>query len=201
MKIAIISGSHRKNSQSERIGKYIEKATTPNGIKTTYFLSLAANPLPLWDEGVWAGDPKWKEVWSPISSELKSSDGFVIISPEWGGMVPAGLKNFFLLCGGGELAHKPGLIVSISSGIGGSYPIAELRTSSYKNTRICYIPDHIIVRNAEHMLQDGAPSDEHDQSLRARVDYSLKVLAKYSEGLKLVRESGLIDYKSFPFGM
>ena len=80
-------------------------------------------------------------------------DELVVMSPEWSGMVPAGLKNFFLLCGADHLAHKPGLIVGVSASLGGSYPIAELRTSSYKNTRLCYIPDHVIVRNVGQMLK------------------------------------------------
>ena len=115
-------------------------------------LSLADNPLPLWDEGAWGDDPRWTKLWSPIAAELDHSDGFVIVSPEWSGMVPAGLKNFFLLCGSELMAHKPGLIVTVSASLGGSYPVVELRTSSYKNTRLCYLPDHVIVRNVGRML-------------------------------------------------
>ena len=49
-----------------------------------------------------------------------------VVSPEWNGMVPSMLTNFFLLCSNNELAHKPGLLVGVSSGTGGSYPVAEL---------------------------------------------------------------------------
>ena len=42
------------------------------------------------------------------------------------------------------MAHKPGLIVTVSAGLGGSYPVTELRISSHKNTRLCYIPDHVL---------------------------------------------------------
>ena len=79
--------------------------------------AISDNPLPLWDEGAWGDDPKWEDLWTPIAGELRSSDGFVIVSPEWSAMVPAGLKNFFLLCGGDLLAHKPGLIVTISAAV------------------------------------------------------------------------------------
>lgn len=200
MKLAIISGSHRNNSESDRVAKYTEGVALKLGA-TAYFLSLANNPLPLWDEGVWNNDPKWEKLWGPISAELQSCDGIVVVSPEWSGMVPAGLKNFFLLCGSGELSHKPGLIISVSSGMGGTYPIAELRTSSYKNTRLCYIPDHVIVRNVGSMLKGDSPTDEHDAGLRERISYSLRVLMGYSVALKQVRQSGVIDRKQFPFGM
>jgi NAD(P)H-dependent FMN reductase len=200
MKITVISGSHRENSQSERIARYIASDLSKQGAEASV-LSLAKNPLPLWDEGVWGGEPKWEAVWGPISETLKKSDGFVVVSPEWSGMVPAGLKNFFLLCGSREVGHKPAMIVSVSSGIGGSYPVAELRQSSYKNTRIVYIPDHVIVRNAEAMLVGESPADDHDAELRKRVHYSLGLLLEYAKALTLVRESGKVNLKDFPYGM
>ncbi len=200
MKIAVIAGSHRAEAESARVGRFVEKVLGTLGV-STYFLSLSNNPLPLWDEGVWGGDERWKAMWGPISAELKGCDGVVVVTPEWGGMVPAGLKNFFLLCGSGELAHKPGMIVAVSSGVGGSYPVNELRISSYKNTRLCYMPDHVIVRNVGAMLKGDAPADDHDKHLRERINYSLKVLVQYSKGLKLVRESGVVDYEHFPYGM
>lgn len=201
MKIAIVAGSHRREAESARVAKHLEKELKRLGIGETYSLSLSGNPLPLWDEGVWSGDEKWKSLWGPISKELKDSDALVVVSPEWSGMVPPGLKNFFLLCGGDVLAHKPGLIVTVSAGSGGSYPVTELRISSYKNTRLCYIPDHVIVRNVEQMLQGDQAADEHDAALRVRIAYSLRVLVEYAKALRLVRDSGVIELKAFPYGM
>ena len=140
-------------------------------------------------------------LWGPISKHLAQAQAFVVVSPEWSGMVPAGLKNLFLLCDNDELAHKPALIVAVSASSGGAYPINELRTSSYKNTRICYIPEHIIVRNVESLLQGDTAASPHDESLRKRIDYSLKLLLQYSKALAGIRESGVLDHKSFPFGM
>jgi NAD(P)H-dependent FMN reductase len=164
-------------------------------------ISLANNPLPLWDEGVWGDDPKWKSLWGPISQELRAADALIVVSPEWSGMVPPGLKNFFLLCSSADVGHKPALIVSISSGVGGSYPVTELRISSYKNTRIIYIPEHVIIRNVEEVLHGDTANGERDVSTRGRVEYALRVLKEYAVALKGVRESGVVDHKSFPFGM
>lgn len=201
MKISIIAGSHRRESESARVAGYLEQTLRRVGADQTCVLSLANNPLPLWDEGVWENDPKWKALWSPIEAELRSSDGFVVVSPEWSGMVPAGLKNFFLLCGGEVLAHKPALIVAVSASLGGSYPVAELRSSSYKNTRICYLPDHVIIRNVGRMLQGDSPADDNDAALRQRIEYSLRLPLRYAEALRSVRSSGVVDLKSFPYGM
>jgi NAD(P)H-dependent FMN reductase len=200
MKIAIVSGSHRADSQSDRVARYLaQEVTRANG--EADIISLSKNPLPLWDEGMWSNDPKWAEVWGPISKRLTACDALVLVAPEWAGMVPPGLKNFLLLCSAGEVGHKPALIVSVSSGIGGSYPIAELRVSSYKNNRLVYIPEHVIVRNVEEVLHGETSSSDRDESTRSRLRYGVAILSEYARALKSVRESGAIDHKSFPFGM
>ena len=201
MKIGIICGSHRHEPESLRVARYIEGQLRELGVEDIYLLSLSDNPLPLWDEGMWTNDPKWKTLWGPIAEQLRQAEGFVIVSPEWSGMVPAGLKNFFLLCDKALLAHKPGLIVTVSASMGGAYPVAELRMSSYKNTRICYIPDHVIVRNVGRMLHVPEPADQDDAAVRRRLRYCLQVLLEYAKALRLVRSSGRIDLKTFPYGM
>ncbi|MCB1905163.1 MAG: NAD(P)H-dependent oxidoreductase, partial [Gammaproteobacteria bacterium] len=106
--------------------------------------------------------------------QLRASDGFVIVSPEWHGQVPSGLKNFFLLCSVRELGHKPALIVTVSSIDGGAYPVAELRMSSYKNNRICYIPEQIIVRKVEQVLNDDVQQNDprNDEYYRQRISWA-----------------------------
>jgi NAD(P)H-dependent FMN reductase len=116
MKIGIISGSHRPPSQSGKVARYIENALHEQRLcDETWLYDLAGNPLPFWDEGIWEGDEQWQKILTPLSNELKSCDAFIIVCPEWHGMVPSGLKNFFLMwTAGGELAHKPALIVTVS---------------------------------------------------------------------------------------
>ena len=204
MKISIISGSHRKASQSEKVARFIQQTLEDQNIcDKTWLFRLAENPLPLWDESIWEGTPDWKQKLDPISSELASSDGFVVISPEWHGQVPSGLKNFFLMWGKGELTHKPALIVTVSSGDGGAYPVAELRMSSYKNNRICYIPEQIIVRNVESVLNEDPQQNnqEADAYFRERIGYALNILAAYAPALAQVRASGATDLGKFKNGM
>jgi NAD(P)H-dependent FMN reductase len=203
MKFGIIAGSHRKDSQSERIAHYL--ATTlksQNQSHETYIYSLRGNPLPMWDESFLKDDPKWQETWAPVSKELNSSDAIILCAPEWGGLIPAGLRNIFHFCGfGTEFADKPGLIVGISASRGGSYPIAELRSISSKNVRIVYIPDHIIVRNCKNVLLDTPATTDEDQYIRKRVDHTLKVLTLYAQAFKEIRSNSSVDLTAFKFGM
>ena len=204
MKIAIISGSHRINSQSEKVSHVIQRMLNDKDQSIdTWLFNLAGNPLPLWEEDIWNKDPAWEELLSPIREALQSCDGLVIVAPEWHGQVPAGLKNFFLMLSRFDVGHKPAMIVTVSSADGGSYPVAELRMSSYKNNRILYIPEHVIVRNVESVLNDDLSTNDEDADgyFRERISWTLDVLLAYADALKPVRESGVTLNDAFGNGM
>ena len=199
MKISIISTSHRKNSQSKRISNIFK-----NIILEIYHSAECFN-LDMFDSKIpaWTSDKKenvnfWEKEFKKISFELSSSDGFIFIVPEYGGMATPNSKNFFLVFNNGELFHKPGLIVSISSGNGGAYPISELRSSSYKNSHIMWIPENIIIRNVEQ-FSPGKHGELIPPWIDDRIKYSCDLLLKYSEYLKPIQK--YINRKDFSNGM
>jgi len=199
MKISIISASHRMDSQSKRISSLLlDNLSKVYHKLDTFVLDLADAALPLWSPKKRDSQGIWGATWNSISENLKNSDGFVLVVPEYGGMATPAAKNFFLLCGNGELAHKPGLIVSVSSGNGGAYPISELRSSSYKNTHIMWIPENIIIRNVEE-FNPGAHGKNIPEWLDNRIDYVLKLLLTYASNMKPIRE--IVNRKDFGNGM
>ena len=199
MKISIISASHRMDSQSKRISSLLlDNLSKVYHKLDTFVLDLADAALPLWSPKKRDSQGIWGATWNSISENLKNSDGFVLVVPEYGGMATPAAKNFFLLCGNGELAHKPGLIVSVSSGNGGAYPISELRSSSYKNTHIMWIPENIIIRNVEE-FNPGAHGKNIPEWLDNRIDYVLKLFLSYALNMKPIRE--IVNRKDFGNGM
>ena len=204
MKITIISGSHRNPSQSEKVAQHIAKTfeAEHDTIEADIY-TLGDNPLPLWDQTLWEDSEEWNQRLAPLKKQLSDSDGFVIISPEWHGQVPAGLKNFFLLFNRFELGHKPALIVTVSSGDGGAYPVAELRMSSYKNNRICYIPEQLILRNVETILNktESDNNPETNSYFKERISWTLGILKGYADALKSMRENTEIHNDKFGNGM
>ena len=199
MKISTISASHRLNSQSKKISDFLIKSLiniNPN--LKSFSLDLAKTSLPLWSPEKKNGKGIWGQTWASISENLRTSDGFIFVVPEYGGMAAPAAKNMFLLCGNGELAHKPGLIVSVSSGNGGSYPIAELRSSSYKNTHIMWIPENIIIRNVEE-FNPGVHGKNIPEWLDNRIDYVLKLFLAYALNMKPIRK--MVNRKDFANGM
>lgn len=202
MHIVIIVGSHRHDSQSSRVGRYI--ATDMPRIDPSVSvdtLDLAGNPLPLWHEGIWQADSELAAVWKPYRDRMREADGFVIVSPEWAGMVPPGLKNLLLFAGPREVGHKPALIVAVSAARGGSYPVNELRTSGYKNSRLVYVPEHVLVQDVADVLIGAAPTSDRDAWLRRRIEFAERILLEYAKALGPIRSSGLTEHADFPYGM
>lgn len=198
----IVSGSHRKTSQSAKVARYLtEQLTLLDPANSAEIIDLADNPLPLWEESIWDDDPNWEKRLQPYRESLVKADGVIIISPEWGGMVPPGLKNFFLLFGPRELGHKPALIVSVSAARGGAYPVSELRMSGYKNNRICYIPEHLIIRDVEKVMNTKVPSSPDDEYIQKRSIFALKILIQYTQAFKQIRSFPELFSKEFSNGM
>ena len=197
MNISIISASHRKNSQSNRVALILEKLLQEKfkNIKIFNFDLFKLN-LPMWSEE--EIEENRKLLFNEFSGKLLKSDGFIFVIPEYGGMATPISKNFFLHCNKGELSHKPALVVSISSGNGGAYPISELRSSSYKNRHILWIPENIIIRNVEQFLP-GNHGRLIPEWMDGRINYSCKLLIKYVEFLKPIQS--FINRKDYGNGM
>ncbi|TVQ55984.1 MAG: NADPH-dependent oxidoreductase [Spirulina sp. DLM2.Bin59] len=196
--IAIISGSHREQGNSHRVGHYIAHLLQQSNHNAD---NIDITELPLWDEGLWGKEQlaaKW-QMWEGISERLQAAEAFVIITPEYCGMASPMITNFLLIANSQEVGHKPGLIVGVSASRGGAYPIAQLRSFSVKNNHLCWIPDHVIIRDVDTFLEEvnGGKSSYTAEML----NYALKMLGDYAIALRHVRESGNVDYKTFPYGM
>ena len=199
MKISLISTSHRKKSQSQRISNILKEIILRNHNRIDcYSLDMHESEIPLWTSNRKENLKFWEKDFKNISNELENSDGFIIIVPEYGGMATPNSKNFFLVFNNGELFHKPGLLVSISSGNGGAYPISELRSSSYKNSHIMWIPENIIIRNVEQ-FSPGNHGELIPEWIDNRINYACNLLINYSECLKPIQQK--INREDFGNGM
>lgn len=206
MKSIIISGSHRAaaDAQSLKVANWLGQQSVRRHADNSYdVISLSGNPIPLWDQGAWNPESDLSAQVKPYLDKVEAADAIILIAPEWGGMVPAALKNFLLYVGTQHAAHKPTLIVGVSAGLHGYYPVSELRMSGYKNNRMLYIPDHLIVQNVNNVMNDHDLSDGagDDQYIKTRANYSLGVLEAYAAALGGMRQEHDLFDKRYPFGM
>ncbi len=191
LNIALVAGSSRSDSQTAKVANYLAARLQQRDVQTQ-LIDLGRNALPLWPAEDEHGH------WPAMAEQLQRADALIVLSPEWNGMASPALKNFFLYAGRAELAHKPALLVGVSSGLGGAYPLSELRASSYKNCRICFIPEQLIVRQVEAVLNGEQAADADDQRIRARADWALEVLLQYAEALRGLPQR--IDWSEPQFG-
>jgi NAD(P)H-dependent FMN reductase len=195
MKVIIVSSSQRTPSQSAKVATYLAENTS--NFSAVEHIELCTQPLPFWD-----GDDETKfnepSNWAILSEKLKVADALILITPEWGGTASPLLKNFLMMCETEETGHKPALIVSVVNGISGAYPIAELRMNAFSNNKLVAIPDHLIIRNVEavlnnHNAQAYKSSDvdisDRDSRIRHRIDYSIHTLFHYAKSLKSLRHN------------
>ena len=60
MNIGIIIGSHRKTSQSAKVGRFLSTLLETEFGAQTWIRDLGTTPLPLWDEDIWNDGPQWE---------------------------------------------------------------------------------------------------------------------------------------------
>lgn len=201
LRILVVSASDRPNSASLEISRYIESHCKEIvGLESVSVLDLNKENLPLWDQGFWDEEARWLKIWEPISQRLVDSDGFIIITPEWNGMAPPALKNFLLLCEPKEIGHKPNLIVSISAGHGGTYPISELRAFGFKNNKMCHIPDHVLIQKVNSVLGEIKRNNAESYILK-RLKWSIYVLVQYALVMKNLRSDSILFDEKYEDGM
>ena len=201
MKFAIISGSTRQNNpQSVKVANYINQFVNGMNIDS-HLLDLSKIVIKGWDETFWSDHAAFDPGWTKISQQLHQCDAIIIVAPEWNGMLPPALVNVMHLAVKGEFANKPMLIVSVSAGGNGVYPIVHLR-ESVKNSFATIIPHHVIIRDVNNVLNDyNTVSSESDRSIRERLHYSLKVLEVYAENFIKIRNSDVIKNIPYSYGM
>ncbi len=206
MKLLIISASQRSPSQSGKVANYI--AETNQYFTDIEHVELCQQQLPMWD-GEMASKLASNSDWLTINAQLIAADALILVTPEWGGTASPLLKNLLMMADACDTGHKPVLLVSVVNGISGAYSIAELRMNAFSNNKLVAIPDHLIIRNVEEILNDYNKQTNNitrrDQSIRHRIGYSLHTLKHYSQAMKSLRrtlqQNVYHNEHLYPYGM
>ena len=132
MKITIVSGSTRANSQSLKVANWLQEHAGLLDLDATV-VDLHAKKLPVFDLGETPSEHA-----ESIVKQLEASDAFVLVSPEWNGMMSHAIVNLMHFVGA-SMAHKPVMLVGVSAGRNGHYPLMDMRTMGYKNTHLSLI--------------------------------------------------------------
>lgn len=195
MNITIISGSTRTQSASLNVSKFISQhlSTISDDIRAS-ILDLASANLPMWDEDTDVA--KYKNV----HSALNDSDAFVFVVPEWHGMAPPAVKNLFFLFTD-VYRHKPAFLVSVSAGTGGRYPILDMRSTTYKNSCLNYIPVNSVIDKVNAAFDQNGQYIAEKPFIQNRLDEGLRLLFEYGKAFQTIRKSDIVTEHRFPNGI
>ena len=75
--------------------------------------------------------------------------------------------------------------------------------SSYKNSRICYLPEHLIIRYVDTLFNENpAQNNASAQTyFEDRLAYCLAMLKAYSLAFRQIRASGTTSLDTYTSGM
>jgi NAD(P)H-dependent FMN reductase len=159
MNISIISSSVRTDRKSHRVALYFKKYLEENKLAAAEMLDLKNYNFPLFDERLsFQNSPS--EAVTDFAERMKSSDGVIIVTPEYNGGYPASLKNVTDLLYN-EWYHKPVAISTVSDGsFGGTQVITSLQFSLWK-MKAWTVPAMFPVADVRNLFDgEGNPSDK-----------------------------------------
>lgn len=168
-KIALIIGSTRQPRVGIFMANYVASLLKPLSGAPVDIIDLADQKLPIFDE---AKSPFSRPKEDPTphyehehtrnwSTLIKQYSGFIFVTPEYNGSVPAGLKNA-LDCLGHEWGGKPAGIVSYG-GHGGDKAAGHLR-DILKVLRIKTVPTSAEFKTSRNTLTDQLESHQFPAS-------------------------------------
>lgn len=136
MNIAIVSGSPRKNSNSLRLSKALQRLSEGAGHHVS-LIDFSEYDIPLMVQG--KVDPSnLSDFQNRLKTAFESSSLIFIVSPEYNWMPSAELVNFFHQMGDKPFANmwkdKVFAIAGVSNGRGGRFPCVQI---GYVLNKIC----------------------------------------------------------------
>ena len=129
--ISIISSSVREGRKSHNVSLYFQNYLIENKLATTDIIDLKAYNFPIFESILKTMNNPAANILE-FADKIKSSDGIIIVTPEYNGGYPASLKNAIDLLYE-EWRHKPVGIVTVSSGpFAGNQALISLQFTLWK---------------------------------------------------------------------
>ncbi len=180
MNIPIILGSVRRDRRSERVARFIVSRLDTRSVVKPTLLDLREYDFPVMAERLRLRDDP-PEGLEEFSDAIAGGDAVLVVTPEYNGGYPGGLKNAldYLLP---EFRRKAVGIVTVSAGgFGGVNCLAQLR-GVLLSMGASPIPARLPVsRVQDSFTEDGAPKDE---KYVERADKFLDEFLWYAEALR-----------------
>jgi chromate reductase, NAD(P)H dehydrogenase (quinone) len=190
MNIAIIATSPRKNSNSLRFSKYLQKVAQSSGYEEVTVVDFHHFDIPSVGRGIVNKDAL-TDFQSELITAWGNADLVFFVTPEYNFTVNGDLLNAFHQLGSKDFAHlfnnKVFAFAGVSAGRGGKVPCLELTTVVNKiinfSNQYSVVSPRIYESHETHKnLDENADSVGnliYESSVKAFVDYALEVTKRW----------------------
>jgi NAD(P)H-dependent FMN reductase len=166
--ISIISSSIRTGRKSHNVALYFQNFLNENRLATVEILDLASYNFPIFEAPL-----KYQSNPSIVALEFKnkiiSSDGIIIVTPEYNGSIPASLKNVIDLLYE-EWHRKPIAFSTASSGdFGGLQALTHLQFIFWKVRAWTFTANFPVSKVQEKFDDFGVPSNKQETDEFAQI--------------------------------
>ncbi len=174
MKVVVISGSPRKNANTEIMMKYVYEYTknnNNNNVDTT-FLNLSERKM----ECFHGFDKQYNEDTTSAAKELVQADVWLIGTPIYNSFFSGALKNLFEFVDYKKTAGKTAGMAILAAGHIGFTDVQTLLTQLLSYFRVVANPKPVFMTTDD--IIDGMNTSDAQERLREMVDNTLNMATK-----------------------
>jgi NAD(P)H-dependent FMN reductase len=166
--ISIISSSVRTGRKSHNAALFFQNYLTINKLASVEILDLAFYNFPIFEERL-KNLPNPSLVALEFKNKIISSDGIIIVTPEYNGSIPASLKNVIDLLYE-EWHRKPVAFSTASSGdFGGLQALTHLQFIFWKIRAWTFTSNFPVSKVQEKFDDFGVPTNKEETDRFAQV--------------------------------
>jgi NAD(P)H-dependent FMN reductase len=166
-KISIISSSIRTGRKSHSVALYFQNYLNENRLGEVEILDLVSYNFPIFEAPIkYQSNPSMAAL--EFKNKIISSDGIIIVSPEYNGSIPASLKNVIDLLYE-EWHRKPIAFSTVSSGdFGGLQALTHLQFIFWKMRAWTFTANFPVSKVQEKFDDFGVPTNKNETDKYAK---------------------------------
>jgi NAD(P)H-dependent FMN reductase len=172
MKVVVISGSPRKNANTQIIMKYVYDYTKSKN-QDTKFINLSEGQVECYK----GYDEEYNEFTKTAAKDIMEADVWLIGSPIYNSFFSSALKNLFEYIDYKKTAGKTAGIVILAAGNIGFVGVQTLITQLLSYFRVITNPKAVFL-TTESVNGDSVSDDDAQNRLKEMVDETLEIASK-----------------------
>jgi FMN reductase len=172
MKVVVVSGSPRKNGNTQAIMKYVVEYTKGKNADVE-FINISEGKI----ECYRGPDEEYNESTKSAADSLMDADVWLIGTPIYNSFFSSALKNLFEYVNYKKTAGKVAGITIVAAGNIGFIDVQTLITQLLSYFRVITNPQAVFL-TTESISENGVISEDAKKRLQDMVDSTLKIASK-----------------------